>query len=174
MSTTEILDYRRYDQRRYIYQPYWISSSEISAVDSDDLAALAFSFPAASYGNSHILIEKVACQIIEGFVGGTLTVDIGLYTLATNDVTTGGVATVVQTDDLIPTADITMATPATYFALTGDWITAKLLKTELTPVIIVPADATVPCVVATIAANAPITAGTCRLHMMVTEVPLAA
>lgn len=167
-----MIDYRRQDQRRYIYQPYWISSAEISAVDSDDLVACAFSFPAAKYGTSHILIEKVGFQVTTAFAGGTIVCDVGSYTIATDDVTTAGTITLVDVDDYIPSADITTATPAMYFALTGDWITAKLLMTELTPVVIVPADTTVPCVAVTITSDATITAGKGRVHMVVTEIPM--
>lgn len=173
MATTEILDYRRLDQRRYIYQPYWITSGEICAVASDDLAALVFSFPAARYLNSHVIIEKIGFQVTEAFAGGTITVDVGSCTLATDDVTTGGDSTDVDADEYVPTADITSATPAMYFAATGDWITAKLLMTELTPVIIVPADTTVPAIAVYVASDATITAGKGRVHALVTEVPLA-
>jgi len=174
MSTTEMIDYRRMDQRRYIYQPYWISSSEVCAVASDDLAAVLFSFPAAKYGDSHIIVEKIGCQVVTALAGGTCTVNIGTCTLATDDVTTGGDTTDVDADDYVPTADVTVGTPAMYFAATGDWITAKLLMTELTPVIIVPADTTVPCIAAYIGSDGTITAGIVRVHALITEVPLAA
>jgi hypothetical protein len=169
-----MIDYRRTDQRRYIYQPYWISSAEISAVDSDDLVAAAFSFPAAKYGNSHILIEKIGFQVTTAFAGGTIVCNVGSYTLATDDLISGATITLVDIDDYVPTADITTATPAMYFAATGDWITAKLLMTELTPVVIVPADATVPVIAVTITSDAVITAGKGRVHAVITEIPMAA
>ena len=174
MATTTIIDYRRNDLRRYWHAtPYWITSNIVSAVASDDLCAAVFSFPAAVYGSTtKILIEKVCCQVTTLMAGGTITVDVGSYTLATDAVTTGGVATVVDIDDYVPTANITSGTAATYFAATGDWITAKLLMTELTPVIIVPVDTTVPLVAVTITSDAAITAGACRVHMMITEVPI--
>ena len=168
-----MIDYRRTDQRRYIYQPYWITSAEMQAVDCDDLVAALFSFPAAKYGNSAIFIEKISCQIIVAIVGGTIVCDVGAYTLATDDVVSGGTITLVDIDDYIPTADITVATPANYSALTGDWITAKLLGTELTPVVIVPADATVPVIALTLTSDAAITAGKMRVNALITEVPLA-
>jgi len=174
MSTTEMLDYRRFDQRRYIYQPYWITSSEVIAVDADDLASVVFSFPAASYGDSVILVQKVGCQVTTLLAGGTPSISVGVCTLATNDVTTGGDTTDVQVDDYVPSADITEGTAAMYFAATGDWITAQLLDTELTPVIITPADTTVPCVAVYVTSTDVITGGACRVHMLVTEVPLAA
>lgn len=172
MATKEILDYRRMDERRYDHlTPRWVSSAELCAVASDDLCALLFSFPAAKYGSADILIEKICFEVTEAFAGGTITVDVGAHTIATDLITTGGDATLVDADDYIPTADITSATPGVYFAATGDWITAKLLMTELTPVIIVPADATVPCVGVEVVSDAAITAGKGRVHMMLTEVP---
>ena len=76
MSTKIIVDYRRDDQRRYIYQPYWISSAECLALDigSDETKiAIMFSFPAAKYGSSLILIHQIVTQIVEGFTAGTIT-----------------------------------------------------------------------------------------------------
>ena len=174
MATIEAIDYRRDDVRKFWHQtPYWISSGEFSGPDSDDLGALLFSFPAAQWGDSILLIEKICCQVTTAFAGGTITVDIGSGTLATDDVTTGGDITIVDADDYIPTADITSGTIGTYFAATGDWITAKLLMTELDPVPITPADSTVPCIYASVASDAAITAGKARVHVLITEVPLA-
>ena len=175
MSTKIIDDYRRMDQRRFIYQPYWITSGEISWVDigSDETRiGLMFSFPAAKYLDSKILIEKCCIQITEAWVGGTITVNVGSHTLATDGVTTDGVATLVDYDDYIPTADITYGTAGHYFAATGDWITAKLLATELTPVIITPADTTVPAIGIDITTDGALTAGKARLHFVISEVPL--
>ena len=149
-----MIDYRRRDQRRYIYQPYWISSAEVQAVDSDDLVAACFSFPAAKYGTALINIEKIFCHIITAVVGGTIVCNVGSYTLATDDLVTGATITLVDIDEYIPTADITVATPANYPAATGDWITAKLLMTDLTPVVLAPADATVPVIAVTITSDA--------------------
>lgn len=175
MTDKLIQDYRRTDQRRYIYQPYWISSGEI---DSADLAAdetevaLCFSFPAAQYLTSKILIEKCCIQITELWAGGTITVDVGSWTLATDGVGTGDAATLVDQDEYIPTADITSGTAGHYFAATGDWITAKLLMTELTPVIITPADTTVPAIGIYTTTDDVYTSGKARLHFMITEIPL--
>jgi hypothetical protein len=167
-----MIDYRRRDQRRYIYQPYWISSAEVSAVDSDDLVAACFSFPAAQYGTALINIEKIYCHVIEAIVGGTIVCDVGSYTLATDDLISGATITLVDINEYIPSADITVATPANYGALTGDWITAKLLMTELTPVVLAPADTTVPVIALTITSDAAITAGKLRVHALITEIPL--
>jgi len=173
MATIALLDYRKRDQYRHIHHPYWIFGGEISAVAADDKGALCFSFPAAQFGSStKVLIEKVAFQVTTAFAGGTITVDVGSGTIATDAAKSGDNITVVDADEYIPTADISSGTAATYFALTGDWITAKLLMTELTPCFIVPADATVPVVYVSIASNATITAGKGRVFMQITEIPL--
>jgi len=175
MADKVMVDYRRMDQRRLIYQPYWISSAEVVGLTlgSDETkVGIVFSFPAAQYGTSKIIIEKVCFQVTEAFAGGTITVEVGSYTLLTNLITTAGAATIVDADEYMPTADIVHGTPATYFAATGDWITAKKLMTELTPCIIVPADATVPAVGVYVTTDGTLTAGKGRVHMLITEVPL--
>ena len=175
MATKIVKDYRNRAQRRYIYQPYWISSMEVKALDlgSDETkCALVFSFPAAQYGTGNILIEKCCIQVTQAFAGGTITVDVGSYTLATDDVTDAGLMTIVDADDYIPAANITHGAAATYFAATGDWITAKLLMTELTPVIVVPADSTVPAVGVYVTSDGTMTAGKARVHFLITEIPI--
>jgi len=176
MADKVMVDDRRMDQRRYIYSPYWITSAEVVGLTlgSDETkVSIVFSFPAAQYGTSRILIEKVCCQVTEAFAGGTITVEVGSYTLATNLITTGGAATIVDADDYVDGNDITHGTIGNYFAATSPWITAKLLMTELTPVIVVPADATVPAVGVYVTTNTTLTAGKCRVHMLISEIPLA-
>lgn len=172
MATITAIDYRKRDQYRHIHHPYWIFSGEISAVASDDKGAIAFSFPEAQFGNSIIMVEKVAFQVTEVFAGGTITVNVGLGTLALDANGDGDDITIVDLDEFIPTANITSGTLGTYFAATGDWITAKLLMTEAAPCIITPADAAVPVVYVSIASDATITAGKGRVVMQITEVPV--
>ncbi len=169
---TDILaDKRRQDDNRTMWNPYWIVSSEFTYAEADGVdVALLWSFPAAKYGNSIILIENIAIQITTLFAGGTPSLDVGLWTIATDDITVAGTITVVDADEFIPSADITEGTAATYFAASGDWITAYLAKTNLAPVIITPADATVPCIAVTGAASG--TAGAARVLMQIVEVPL--
>jgi len=172
MATTTLVDYRRDDVRRYDHHVrYWMTSAEFGGVADDDKCALLFSFPAAKYGGL-ILIHNVLCQITTLYAGGTITLDIGSCTLATDNVTTAGVSTDVDKDEYIPTADITSGTAAIYPALTGDWITAYLLKTNLTPVTITPADTTVPCIAAYTTSDAAITAGNARVIIEISEVPV--
>ena len=175
MADKIIQEYRRNDQRRYIYQPYWISSAEIDHADfpnTEAECALLFSFPAAKYGTSLIYILQVGVQITEAWAGGTITLDLGRYSLLTDAVTQGGAMTIVDYDDLVPTADITSGTIGYYPAKTGDWITAALLMTMQADVVITPLDAVVPCVGLYATTDGTTTAGKARAHMLITEVPL--
>ena len=170
MASTTMLDLRRQDQMRTLWTPYWLVSSEINK-DCDDLAAVLFSFPAAIYGTRRLKINEIAVQVIDLF-DGTASLNIGSGTLATDAVTDGGTVTLVDEDDYVPTANITEATIGMYWATSGDWITAALLKTNAGPEIITPADATVPCVVAYLTAATAITVGKARVLMQVYEIPL--
>jgi hypothetical protein len=153
-----------------MWMPYWLVSKELTYAHMDGTdVALLWSFPAAKYGNSKIMITNIAIQITTLFSGGTPSIDIGAWTIATDAVTTGGTITVVDADEYIPSADITEGTAALYWAATGDWITAYKLKTNAAPVVITPADATVPCVAASGAAS--VTAGAARVLMQVVEIP---
>ena len=178
MATKIVIDYRRNDQRRYIYQPYWITSGEIDAEDfavDESECGLLFSFPAAKYGDSIILLHQCLMQVTEIFAGGTITVDVGSYTLALETVTTGGVMTIVDADDFIPTADITSGTAGAYWPATGDFMTLKAAFTDGFPSVITPADADVPAVGIYLTNDgASYTTGKGRVHMLISEVPLAA
>jgi hypothetical protein len=174
MSTKVIVDYRRKDQRRYIYSPYWITSGEFSALElgSAELKmGLLFSFPAAQYGTTIILVEKVCVQITEAFVTGTITVDIGKYTILTDGVTTGGLATDVDYNWVV-NADVTHGTLGYYFASGSAFLTARALQTEGANVRIVPLDAVVPCTGVHVTSDSTMTAGKGRVHMLITEIPI--
>lgn len=171
MTTKVIKDYRRFDDTRTLWSPYWLVSSRIYGGDlSDATMGLLWSFPAAKYGTRQISIEKICIQITTAFAGGTPTLDVGSYTLATDAVTTGGVATDVDPDDYIPNADITEGTAGVYWAATGDWITAKLLATNTAVTRIVPADTTVPCI--GIIGAASMSSGYARVMVQIMEIPL--
>lgn len=171
MASTTMLDLRRDDQMRTLWTPYWLVSSEFGK-EADDYAAVLFSFPAATYGTRKLKICEVGLQVVTAFSGGTVTLDIGSGTLATDAVTDGGTVTLVDQDEYVPTANITEGSAAMYWATSGDWITAALLKTNATVEIITPADSIVPCVVAYLTSDATITAGGARLLMQVVEIPL--
>ena len=170
MTTHVIKDYRRNDDNRTLWSPYWLESSTVYGGDlSATTMGLLWSFPASKYGTRKIIIEKIAIQVITAFTGGSPTLDVGAYTLATDGVTTAGVATIVDIDEYIPNANVTAATPAIYWAATGDWITAKLLMTNAAPTVITPANSTVPCIGVLGAAS--MAAGYARVFMQITEVP---
>jgi hypothetical protein len=163
-------DLRRMDDKRTLWSPYWLISSPINYNDFTDAnVALLWSFPAAKYGTRKIIVENIAIQVITAFAGGTPSINIGYGTIATDIITTGGTLTEVDADEYIPTADITEATAATYWAVSGDWITAYKLKTNVAPVVISPADATVPCIYAIGFASG--TAGVARVLLNIQEVP---
>ena len=174
MADKVMVDYRRMDQRRYIYQPYWITSAEVLALTlgSDETkVAIVFAFPAAQYGTNKIIIEKICFQVTTLFAGGTQTIEVGSYTLATDIITTGGAATIVDANEYIEHGSITHGTAGLYFPVAGDWIVQKLLMREAAPVIITPADTTVPAVGVYLTDDATATAGKGRVHMLITEVP---
>jgi hypothetical protein len=174
MTTKLVVDYRNPAQRRYLYQPYWISSLEVSALDLGSLEtkmALLFSFPAAQYGTSVILVEKACVQITEAFAGGTITVDLGNYTIVGNGVTTGGVATDVDYNWVV-NGDVTHGTLGCYWAATSAFLTAMEAGTQGANTRITPNDTTVPCVGIHVTSDGTMTAGKCRAHMLITEVPL--
>ena len=177
MAVATIQDYRRTDLRTNVLEnPYWISSSIIdgAAVSGlKDKACTVFSFPVAGLIT---IVNEVILEVLLAFTATTV-IDVGLYTLATDAVTTAGDATLVDVDEYIKQADITATTAGVYGSLTGatasDWLTAAAANTYAAPRIIVGAAATVPCVALT-PATATIIVGKCRLHMLITNVPVAA
>lgn len=178
MATKLIIDKRRTDERRVINSPYWISSAEFDCVDdgisiTETECVLAFSFPAAKYLTSHILVLACAFQVVELFAGGTITIDVGTYTLATDDVGDGDVMTIVDADDYLKTGDITYGTVGAYWPASSDFGTLNGTGFPALPTIMTPADATVPAVGIYLSNDgASYTTGKGRFHMLVSEVPI--
>lgn len=169
-----MLDLRRTDRRtNTLYNPYWTTSAEITPA-CDDTEAVLFSFPTISpiHFRGLLILQEICCEVITAFAGGTITLDIGMGTIPLESTTTGGVVTETDVDEYIDNTEITHGTPAVYFPATGDWITAKLLMTNLASTIITPADSTVPVIYAKLASDAVITAGVARVHAMLNVVPL--
>ena len=170
-----MLDLRRTDIRTTSQEnPYWVSSAEIKP-EADDKEAVLFSFPLSTgpvYNRGLFLVTAICCEIIIGFAGGTILLDIGLGTIPLETSTDGATVTTTDLDEYIPTADITSATPATYFPDGGDFVTALAAATFAVPVQIVPLDATVPVILATLTSDAAITAGSARVHALMHRVPL--
>jgi hypothetical protein len=168
--TVILKDLRRQDDNRTLWNPYWITSSEINYDDVDGTdVALITSFPAAKYGNSIILVQQVAVQIVTLFSGGTPSLDVGLWTIATDDITVGGTITVVDADEYVKSADVTEATAGIYWSATADFLAVRAAVTNAAPVLITPADGTVPCIAISGAASG--AAGVARVLMQVIEVP---
>jgi hypothetical protein len=174
---TIVVDARNPAQRRYIYSPYWISSGEIKALDlgsAETKVGILFSFPAAKYGSSIILVEKVCVQVTEGFAGGTITLEIGSYTIETDIVTTGGALVEVDVDHYMAhTTTGTVASAANYFPLANsDWLAARAAETWAVASTIIPADHDVPCVGVEVTSDGTMTAGKMRAHFLITEMPI--
>jgi len=171
MATITCLDYRRTDQRiQTLENPFWLTSGIVSAVAADDKGALLFSFPKAG---EITIIKEVWVQNIAAITAGT-TIDIGIGSLATDAVTTGGDITIVDADEYIKNAD-TVLTIATMWggvtANASDWLAAEAAKTAVAARYITGAATTVPCVYASVANGGAISAGTFRVHMLVTRIP---
>lgn len=179
MATVEILDYRRTDLRTNILEnPFWITSAEI-LLDADDLSALLFSFPitASAFSPGYpgsVLIHEIGVQVTTNWAGGTVAMDVGSVTLATDAVTTGGVSTTVDADEYVPTADVTHGTAGVYWPDGGDWFTARQANIWGAPAIIVPADTTVPGINATLTSDDTITAGGSRVIALISILPTVA
>lgn len=171
MTDVTAIDYRRTDLRTNVLEnPYWITSGEFTFA-AEDLTGILFSFPAAKYTRGLVLIHAMVCQITTAFATGTITVDIGSHTLATDAVTTGGVATLVDIDEYIDNTEITHGTLGFYFGVATDYAAAVAAAGWVAPAKIVPADATVPIIGVSVLSSTTSTAGAGRIHMLISEVP---
>lgn len=171
MTTKVIKDYRKQDNNRTIWTPYWMFSKEIDEADCEDKCALVFEFSAKDYGTNRILIEQIGFIVTEVFAGGTITIDVGSYTIATPAVIEAGNATDVDPDEYIPTASITSGSAGLYWPVAGDWIVQKLLMRNAAPTVIIPSDTDTPCIGVLVASDGAATAGKGRVILQVTEIP---
>jgi len=135
-------------------------------------ANVLFSFPDAG---KRYIIEECQLQLIEAFTANT-QIYVGLGTIATDAITTGGTILNTDIDAYFTNTDVTIATPA-YYAPTGTaWYTAAGLCGSTSPRIITGAASTVPVIYAAVVnctngAPAAITAGQFRLHLQISVVP---
>jgi hypothetical protein len=94
MST--IQDYRRTDLRVDSSRgAFWLTSKAIDGHEVSglkDKACVLFSFPIA---DQQIIIREIVVRVLTPFTTGT-TLELGSYTLATEDVSTDGTATAVD------------------------------------------------------------------------------
>ena len=172
MATATIADYRRTDQRANALEtPFWLTSAVVdgAAVSSlKDKACILFSFPKAG---QIVTVWDVALHVIDEFTAAT-TIDIGVYTLATSDaMTTGELATLVDVDYILPTADNTSTTIGWYYPATAAWLTARAAGTHVSNQNnFVGAATVVPCIAITLG-TATVIAGQCQLHLLVSVIP---
>jgi len=179
MTTATILDLRRTDLRTNVLEnPYWISSG-VMTLACDDKGALLFSFPATAsvspgYGTGGlVLLHDLVLEVNTVFAGGTIAAVIGNYSLLTDAVTTDGVCTEID-----PNMYWEATAGAADFIATGfhpagasAFVTDKASGLYTTDNSIIPVDATVICIVATITSNAAITGGAARLHALISVLP---
>lgn len=177
MADVTVIDYRRTDLRKNIlFNPYWITSAEMVGADAEDKAAVMFSFPTAG---RMTIVHQVMFQVTTVFTvdAGAAVCTVGLSTLATNAVTTGGVATTVDADSYMLTTQITFGTAGYYMpvtATTSTWLTSAYggTVTALASQFITGAATTVPAVTAYFSnAGGAILTGKARFHMLISEVP---
>ena len=191
MATTNGYDLRRTDLRSNVLEnPYWLTSAEIVALTVEDYTAVLFSFPATStdnspgYGTNLICLHSVIFEVCTAVTGsGSVAGTVGWATVAADVCGSPGTAdvTTVIVDSLLQSSEITWATPGYYApraASTGEWVVESekgaVFDTAnashaITPVA---ADGAVPCIVCALTDGAAtMTGGTCRLHMLISEVP---
>lgn len=169
MADKVCIDYRRTDQRTTTLEnPFWITSGSVSNAACAGLGALLFSFPRAG---QLVLIHEVLMQNVVLAVTGT-TVDIGYGTIATNAITTGGNILIGTADLYMKNTDYAVTANTVLGPTTGNtstWLTAKAANNWAAARYILGAATAVPVVYATVGAG--FTAGTFRVHMLVTILP---
>ena len=178
MSTIALLDYRRPDLRKQTLEnPVWITSG-IFGKEADDAGALLFSFPknpvpdnlapystyapAGDLGLSGkcYMIEDAVIEIIEAFAGGTVTIDVGQGTIATDAAVDSDNITYSANDGIVDNTDITEGTIGFY----------KSAVSGMPRTLITNADSSTPCIFAALASSGTITAGKARLHLKISRI----
>lgn len=157
-----MLDYRRKDQKDNVRaNPFWFQSA-IMNFDGregnimDDNQSVIISFPTLEGLANPVLIHEAVVDIKTAFVGGTVTLNVGNGTLATDNVTDGGAVTVVNATSI-------MASAVVIPGATG-------LKKGLPGLLLVKADATVPVIYLALTSTAAITAGKIQVNLLVSEI----
>ena len=124
MSVT-IQDYRRTDLRTDPGgKPFWLISKTIDGHEVSglcDKACVMFSFPVVG---QQIILHEIVVQVQRGFTVGT-TLELGYYTLATDGVSTGDVATVVSDNCFMESSDIITSAVGYNYPTKGDFTDAR-------------------------------------------------
>jgi len=174
MTVAIIQDCRNPAQRNTVLEtPFWVSSGLVDASVSaaiDDKVIQLFSFPKAG---QKVIVLGFACQVITPFTAGTTGI-VGYYTLATDAITAGGVATIVGSgNQLEETTNATYTTAGVYFpAAAADAAQYRIAGIPTADAdLITGAASTVYCVCATFANAGTILVGQCRYHMLISIVP---
>lgn len=169
-TSTAVLDYRRPDLRTNVLQnPYWISSALVGFNISSKYAVV-FQWPTAG---TKTLVYAVCLQIVTAYVTAT-SAWVGFGTTDVPDIVPASTTLTydASTGDYILTADITTGTAGFYgptTANTSTWLTARLTDTWASPNLITGAATTTPCVFVSMGGT--LTAGACRVHMLIADVP---
>ena len=124
MSVT-IQDYRRTDLRTDPGgKPFWLISKTIDGHEVSglcDKTCVMFSFPVVG---QQIIIHEIVVQVSRAFTTGT-TLELGLYTLATDGVSTDDVATVVYDNCYMESTDIITSAVGYNYPTKGDFTDAR-------------------------------------------------
>ena len=173
MATVEMLDLRRTDLRSNVLEtPYWITSSPVDWETAEDLAAVIFSFPEVK----KYFIHQMVCEVTEELAGGTPATTIGIGTMATDAVTTGGDVTTVDLDEYFSNTEVGTAVGIKLPASTVDIGAAHVANaltsaTASAEMLIQGAATTVPCIVVYMSSNTSLTAGTLKVHILISDFP---
>lgn len=166
-----MVDWRRTDLRTNVLEtPYWISSALCTGPECEDGENVVFSFPKAGLIT---IVHELVLQVVVALTASTV-ITVGSGTIATDDVTTGGTCTNVDVDEYLLAADITVGTPGFYgpvTAHTSDWLTAAAAGTFAAPRFITGAATTVPVIYFVCTNTGTITAGSLRIHALISNIP---
>jgi hypothetical protein len=169
MST--IQDYRRTDLRVDASKgAFWITSKVVDGHEVSDLkdkACVLFSFPVA---DQQIIIRDIVVRVIVPFTTGT-TLELGTYTLPTDNISAGDTATEVDDDAYVTAVDIQAEVAGWYYPTRGGFVDAQ--ESGIIVVgenLIVGAATTVP-VVAITPKEATIIIGKVQVSMLICIVP---
>lgn len=122
MST--IQDCRRTDLRTSSNEAFWITSKTVDGHEVSglkDKACTLFSFPVA---DQQIIIREIVVRVITPFTVGT-TLELGLFTLATDGVSTNDTATEVDDDAYVVATDILPEVAGWYYPTKGGFTDAR-------------------------------------------------
>lgn len=178
MATIALLDYRRPDLRKQTLEnPVWIASG-VFGNEANNKGALLFSFPknpvpdnlspystyapAGDLGLSGkcYMIEDAVIEIIEAFVGGAPTIDVGIGTIATDAAVNGANITYTVNDGIVDNTDITEGIIGFY----------KSAVSSMPRTVVINTDSNTPCIFAALASGSTITAGKARLHLKLSRI----